>query len=89
LNASQIGNDSEGTLQISRGISSRIDQFFGEILDTEVGTLSTIDNEFALRIESLDESIARVNAISEAQSQSLVEQFATTVLTSQLLAQRR
>jgi len=42
LNASQIGNDSEGTLQISRGISSRIDQFFGEILDTEVGTLSTI-----------------------------------------------
>ncbi len=77
LNASQIGNDSEGTLQISRGISSRIDQFFGEILDTEVGTLSTIDNEFALRIESLDESIARVNAISEAQSQSLVEQFAT------------
>ena len=77
LNASQIGNDSEGTLQISRGISSRIDQFFGEILDTEVGTLSTIDNEFALQIESLDESIARVNAISEAQSQSLVEQFAT------------
>ena len=76
LNASQIGSEPEGTLQISRGISSRIDQFFGEILDAEVGTLRTVDEEFALRIESLDESIARVNAISEAQSQSLVEQFA-------------
>lgn len=76
LNASQIGNDSEGTLQISRGISSRVDQYFGQILDPEVGTLRTVDEDFELRIESLDESISRVNAISEAQTQSLVEQFA-------------
>ena len=77
LDASQIGDGTEGSLQVSRGVSSRIDRYFGELLDPEIGTFNIVEENFGLRIDSLDESIDRVNEISEAQSAFLVEQFAT------------
>jgi flagellar capping protein FliD len=53
-----------------------MDQYFADLLDTESGTLKTASEDFELRIESLDASIERVNAISEAKTQFLIEQFA-------------
>lgn len=76
LDPSQVTSGVESTLEVTRGISSRLDKYFGEIVDPDIGTLKTVEDDFQLRIDSLDESIARVNAISEAKTQYLIEQFA-------------
>ena len=65
----------EANLNVSRGISSSLDKYFGELLDTSVGTIKTAEDNFTLRIESLDASIARVNSISEAKTEDLIAQF--------------
>ena len=76
LNSSQVGDGVESTLTVSRGISSRLNKYFGEITDDDVGTVAVVDEDFDLQIESLEATIARVNAVSEAKTQFLVEQFA-------------
>jgi flagellar hook-associated protein 2 len=76
LGASDVTGGTEGSITLSRGITSRMDQYFADLLDTESGTLKTASEDFELRIESLDASIERVNAISEAKTQFLIEQFA-------------
>ncbi len=75
LDGSQVVEGAEGDLTVSRGITARLDQYFGDLLEAETGTMATIKEDFDLRIESLDDSIARVNAISEAKTQFLIEQF--------------
>ena len=75
LDGSQVVEGAEGDLIVSRGITARLDQYFGDLLEAETGTMATIKEDFDLRIESLDDSIARVNAISEAKTQFLIEQF--------------
>ena len=76
LDPSQVGAGAEGEIQISRGVTSRLDQFFGNVLDPDTGTIKTTNEDFDLRIESLEASIGRVNAISEAKTEYLIEQFA-------------
>ncbi len=76
LDPSQIDSDYEGELVISRGITSRLDQYLTNFLDPDNGTVKLTNDDFDLRIESLDDSIDRVNVISEAKTQYLIEQFA-------------
>ena len=76
LDPSQITAGVEGEITITRGITSQLDQYFGDVLDPDTGTLQTIKEDFDLRIESLDKSIEKVNAISEAKTQYLITQFA-------------
>jgi flagellar hook-associated protein 2 len=76
LDATHIGAGSEGEISVTRGISSRLDQYFGDLLDPANGTIKVANDAFELRVESLEASIERVNAISEAKSQYLIEQFA-------------
>ena len=52
-----------------------MDQFFGEVLNPDTGSINTVNESFDLRVESLEASIERVNEISEAQTQFLIEQF--------------
>ena len=75
LDASTVGSGVEGNITLSRGVTSRMDQYFGDLLDPDTGTLKTASEDFELRIESLETSIERVNAISEAKTQYLIEQF--------------
>ena len=75
LDASQVGDGVEAEVGISRGITSRLDQFFGEVLNPDTGSINTVNESFDLRVESLEASIERVNEISEAQTQFLIEQF--------------
>ncbi|MFK7765596.1 MAG: flagellar filament capping protein FliD [Mariniblastus sp.] len=98
LDQSQVGTGIEGDLAVSRGISSRLDKYFGDILNPDTGTIKIANDDFDLRVESLESSIERVNEISEAKTQSLIEQFAqlervlgglqstSSFLTSQLAA---
>lgn len=76
LGAAQVAAGVESTLDVTRGVTSRLDQLFGEILDPEVGTVKISNDDFDLRIESLESSIARVNSISEAKTEYLIQQFA-------------
>lgn len=98
LDPSQVGDGVEANLTVTRGITSRLDQYFSQILDPNVGSIKTFNEDFDLRIDSLDESIERVNSISEAKTEYLIEQFAalervlsdlqstSSFLTSQLAA---
>lgn len=98
LDPSQVGDGVEANLSVTRGITSRLDQYFSQILDPNVGSIKTFNEDFELRIDSLDESIERVNSISEAKTEYLIEQFAalervlsdlqstSSFLTSQLAA---
>lgn len=76
LDPSQVNAGVEAEMMVTRGITSQLDQFLGDFLDTETGSLATINEGFDLRIESIDESIARVNEISESKREYLIEQFA-------------
>lgn len=75
LTDAELGAGAEATLEVNRGITSTLDRYFSDFLDPDVGTVKNATEDFDLRIESLDESIARVNAISEAKTQYLIEQF--------------
>ena len=76
FDSSQVGPGVEAELVVSRGITSQIDKYFSDLLDPDTGTIKTANEDFDLRIESLEASIGRVNAISEAKTQYLIEQFA-------------
>ncbi len=75
LDPSQVTTGIEGELTVSRGATSRIDQFLSDFLDPTTGSLSTINEGFDLRIESLDSSIDKVNVISASKREYLIEQF--------------
>ncbi len=75
LDPSQVSTGIEGELTVSRGSTSRIDQYFSDFLQPNTGSLETINEGFDLRIESIDASIARVNQISESKREYLIEQF--------------
>ena len=76
LDSTQVGDGVEAELDVSRGITSQLDQYFGDLMNEDSGTVKTVNDDFDLRIESLEASIGRVNAISEAKTQYLIEQFA-------------
>jgi flagellar hook-associated protein 2 len=76
LDSSQVVSGEEGNLVVSRGVTSRLDQYLNDFLDPENGTVKIANEDFDLRIESLEASIERVNLISEAKTQYLIEQFA-------------
>ncbi len=75
LDPSQVGSGIEGEMTVSRGITSRMDQFLGEFLDSSKGSLATINSGFDLRLESIDTSIERVNQISASKREYLIKQF--------------
>jgi flagellar hook-associated protein 2 len=68
-------NTPESELTITRGITSQLDLFLDEVLDAETGTLSTINEEFDAQIASVDESIERVVAITDARREALIAEF--------------
>jgi len=68
-----LGVDAE--IQVTRGISGTLDQYLSDILDAETGTLKTINDEFETKIKSIDESIERVQEITEAKREYLIAEF--------------
>lgn len=67
---------SEGEVTVTRGITGQLNQFLSDVLDPETGTLSVINDDFDAQIDSLDQSIDRINDQIEAQRQFLVAEFA-------------
>ena len=76
LTSDQVVAGSEGDVQVSRGVSGRLDQYIGQVLDTETGILKFVDDEFEARIDSIDDSIARVEEITASKRDYLIAEFA-------------
>ncbi len=77
LSPHQVGDGPEGSLTVTHGATFRVDALLNAFLDSEGGTMSTLNNEFKQQIESMDKSIQRIQDITESKRQYLVKQFAT------------
>ncbi|MCA9176298.1 MAG: flagellar filament capping protein FliD [Planctomycetales bacterium] len=75
LAASQLVSGPEATLNVTRGVASRLDQLINEFVDPVNGRIKSENDRFDDQIESIDESIERLKAQFEAQQESLLAQF--------------
>jgi flagellar hook-associated protein 2 len=76
LTADQVTAGNEADLNVTQGITGRVSDYIGRVLDTERGLLKTVNDAFEQRIASIDRSIEQVREITEAKRQNLIEEFA-------------
>jgi flagellar hook-associated protein 2 len=76
LSPTQVSAGVDGSLTIARGATSRLDEMLGDFLDTEKGTLGTLNRAFDLQKESIDKSIEGINKLTESKRTYLLKQFA-------------
>ena len=76
LTENQVSEGTEGLLSVSRGVSGNINLYVDSILDTETGLLTNVNEDFDLRLESIEESIERVESITESKRDALLAEFA-------------
>ncbi len=75
LTPSQVGSGVEGSLTVTRGFASSLDQVLGDLLDVENGLLASIDDGFTDQLDSIQASIDRQTATFDRQKESLLTQF--------------
>ncbi len=77
LGPGQVVSGIEGTVQVSRGLASLLDQALSQILNVETGILSSVDDGFDSQIESVQKSIDRQKSLFDLQEASIRKQFQT------------
>lgn len=75
LSPSEVVAGAEGTLTVSRGLASSLDQVLGKLLDNEDGLLTSVDDGFDGQLKSLQTSIDRQTKLFDLQQQSIRKQF--------------
>lgn len=75
LSPAQIVSGIEGTMKVSRGLASSLDQVLGELLDLQDGLLASVDDGFDLQLKSFQSSIDRQKATFDRQQENLLKQF--------------
>ena len=75
LGADDIIDGAEGSVTVTRGLASRLDQIIERIVGVE-GDLEVIDDRFEETNEGIQETIDRLQARFEAQQQTLIAEFA-------------
>ena len=75
LSTDQVVSGSDADLLVSRGVTGQLNQLVNGFLDAETGILKTVEDEFETRLESIDQSIARVEEITNSRRESLIEEF--------------
>lgn len=76
LSSTQVGSGHDSQLTLTRGVASRLDQTISQLLDEESGQIKTVNDGFDARIEDIQESIDRQNALFAIQEEKLLQQFA-------------
>lgn len=76
LGASQIVDGSEASLNVTRGIASKLDVILSGLLDPVTGRLKTVNDGFQASIDDLEKSVKQQNDFTELRRQALVKQFA-------------
>lgn len=75
LSPGQVVPGVEGTVTVSRGLASILDQALSQVLNTETGVLSAVEDGFDRQIESVDTAIARQTNLFNLQEASIRQQF--------------
>lgn len=75
LSPSEVVAGAEGTLTVSRGLASSLDQVLGKLLDNDDGLLTSVDDGFDGQLKSLQTSIDRQTKLFDIQQQSIRKQF--------------
>lgn len=75
LSPSDIVAGAEGTITVSRGLASSLDQVVGKLLNNEDGLLTSVDDGFDGQLKSLQTSIDRQTKLFDLQEQSIRKQF--------------
>ncbi len=75
LSPSDVVAGAEGTITVSRGLASSLDQVLGKLLNNEDGLLTSVDDGFDGQLKSLQTSIDRQTKLFDLQQQSIRKQF--------------
>ena len=75
LTSDQVVAGAEADVQVSRGVTGKLDQYIGRVLDIETGILKTVDDEYKTKIDAIDESIRRVEEITASKRDYLIAEF--------------
>ena len=75
LSPQQIVSGVEGTMKVSRGLASSLDQVLGDLLEVQDGLLASVDDGFDLQLKSFQTSINRQKATFDRQQANLLKQF--------------
>lgn len=75
LSPAQIVVGVKGTMKVSRGLASSLDQRLGDLLEVQDGLLATVDDGFDLQLKSFQTSIDRQKATFDRQQANLLKQF--------------
>lgn len=75
LSSPQVAAGAEGSLTVTRGIASKLDQLLGKMLDPVTGDLKGVDDQFEARIETFQKNIDRQKALFDAQEARIRAQF--------------
>lgn len=75
LTPSQVGSGVEGSLTVTRGLASALDQVLGDLLNVDDGLLASIDDGYTSQLDSIQASIDRQQATFDRQKESLLTQF--------------
>lgn len=71
----QVVSGSEANVVVTRGIGATLDEVLGNILNTETGTLNTVDEGFEEQIANIQSTIDRQQERFDREQESLIAQF--------------
>ena len=77
LSPGQVTAGIEGTVTVSRGLASSLDQMLGQLLNSETGILTSVDDSYDKQVESAQQSIDRQKTLFDLQEASIRQQFQT------------
>ncbi len=75
LGPSQVVSGSEGSLTISRGITSKMNSLIDQLLDGEKGILASLDARFSSQLDSIQGQIDRQQKMFDTQKEMLTSRF--------------
>lgn len=75
LNAAQVTAGTEAELTVTRGIAATLDKVIGDLVSSESGLLSTLDEGFDQELESLRTAFDRQQSLFNLQQEQLISEF--------------
>ncbi|MEO1530284.1 MAG: flagellar filament capping protein FliD [Planctomycetota bacterium] len=75
LTPDRVVAGAEAEVLVTRGVTGNLETYLGDLFDAESGLLKTVNDDFTARVDSIDESIARVEALTESRREFLIREF--------------
>ena len=75
LAPNQVVTGAEGTVTVSRGLTSALDQVLAQMLNTDTGLLKTVNTGYESQLKTLQTSIDRQKTAFDQQTANLQSQF--------------